>query len=65
MEVEVGQVWAGITGNKYVVTEIDGDRAYLKSMLDPEDGMWEERHEIAEFLRFVAYPTTERRSLPE
>lgn len=45
-EIEVGQVWTGITGNRLVVREVKDGRARLSYEDDPGDETWEDVEDI-------------------
>lgn len=45
-EVEVGQVWTGLTGSRLMVQEVKGGRARLSYEDDPGDETWEDVEDI-------------------
>lgn len=51
--VRVGQVYAGITGNRMVVNAVEGDQCELVYEDGSEDPWWESCHDTAEYLRLV------------
>lgn len=51
--MKVGQVYAGITGNRMKVTAIDGDRCELTYEDGSEEPWWEDSHDVAEYLTLV------------
>lgn len=54
-QVRVGQVWAGITGNRMVVLEVKGSQCKLVYRPNPhkEEPIWEACHDVARNLDLV------------
>jgi hypothetical protein len=44
--VEVGQVWLGVTGDRFVVREVKDGRARLSYEDDPGDETWEDCEDV-------------------
>lgn len=56
-EVRVGQVYAGITGNRMVVLAVEGDRCqivYEHAELNDEEPWWEDSDGVARYLTLVS-----------
>lgn len=53
--VRVGQVYAGVSGNRMVVLAVEGDQCQLAYQPNPggEDPIWEDSYDVSEYLTLV------------